>query len=180
MAGNAQFDPLGFTGQWLDKDWSQQIVPDIWIDGAGTRSNPVTTIEWMREAELKHGRVCMMAVIGWLAVDSGLRLPGSSFASIPNSFAAHTGAVSNGSMGFLLLAIGVLELVGGAAIYDQSKGSGRTPGDYSFDPLGLGKDKNKLARYSVSEIKNGRLAMLAFSGIVTAQAVFPDRAFPFI
>lgn len=98
MPGDVGFDPLGFTGQWLDKDWSQQIVPDIWPDAAARK--PITTVEWMREAELKHGRICMLAVLGWVAVDSGLRLPGQMFESIPNSLAAHDAAVKNGSMGY--------------------------------------------------------------------------------
>jgi hypothetical protein len=52
----------------------------------------------MREAELKHGRVSMLAVLGWVVVDSGLRMPGSGYESIANSFAAHDAAVANGSM----------------------------------------------------------------------------------
>merc|ERR1719482_1821693 len=28
-------------------------------------------VYWMREAELKHGRICMLAVVGWLTVDAG-------------------------------------------------------------------------------------------------------------
>lgn len=79
----------------------------------------------------------------------------------------------------LLLLCGLLELTSGAAIFDQAKGSGRASGDFSFDPLGLGKDAKKKERYAVSEIKNGRLAMLAISGILTQQAAFPDQAFPF-
>lgn len=79
-----------------------------------------------------------------------------------------------------MIAIFFLELAGGAAIYDQAKGSGRASGEFSFDPLGLGKDPKKRARYETSEIKNGRLAMLAFSGLVTAAAAFPDKSFPYL
>ena len=31
----------------------------------------------MREAEIKHGRVAMLATAGWLAVDFGFKLPGA-------------------------------------------------------------------------------------------------------
>jgi hypothetical protein len=97
LPGDVGFDPLGFTSNWLDKDWSQQIVPDVWPEAMERK--PVTTVEWMREAELKHCRLAMLAVVGWVAVDQGLRLPFEKFASIPNSFAAHNMAVENGAMG---------------------------------------------------------------------------------
>ena len=84
------------------------------------------------------------------------------------------------SFSLLLFVVGILEITSGAAIFDQAKGSGRESGDFSFDPLNLGIDENKKRRYAVSEIKNGRLAMLAISGILTQQAVFPDMKFPFI
>jgi hypothetical protein len=45
-------------------------------------------------------------------------------------------------------------------------------GDFSFDPLGLGKDPEKKARYAISELKNGRLAMLAFSGASVESTAF--------
>eukprot|EP00597_Dinobryon_sp_UTEXLB2267_P017166 CAMPEP_0201113432 /NCGR_PEP_ID=MMETSP0812-20130820/77830_1 /ASSEMBLY_ACC=CAM_ASM_000668 /TAXON_ID=98059 /ORGANISM="Dinobryon sp., Strain UTEXLB2267" /LENGTH=230 /DNA_ID=CAMNT_0047376965 /DNA_START=105 /DNA_END=797 /DNA_ORIENTATION=- len=177
LAGDVGFDPLGISSQWSDKDWSQQIVPDIWPEAAPR--TPITTVEWMRESELKHGRFAMLAVLGWVAVDSGLRFPGETFSAIPNSLAAHNAAVENGSMGFLLSVVGILELLTGAAVFDQAKGSGRAPGDFSFDPLGLGKDPKSKERYATNEIKNGRLAMLAFSGIVTQAALFPEKSFPF-
>ena len=41
----------------------------------------------------------MLATLGWVAVDLGVRFPGETFAAIPNSLAAHTAAVSNGSLG---------------------------------------------------------------------------------
>lgn len=177
MAGDVGFDPLGFTSYWADKDWSQQIVPDIWLDPE--ERSPISTVEWMRECELKHGRVCMLATAGWVSVDAGLRFPGHTWADIPNSFEAHKACVENGSLGFLLFVVGFLEILFNTALFDQAKGSGRAPGDFSFDPAGLGKNPATLQRYKVNEIKNGRLAMLAFSGLVTQAAVFPDRTFPY-
>jgi len=177
MAGDVGFDPVGFTKFWSDKDWSQQIVPDIWVD-AGERT-PISTVEWMRECELKHGRMCMMATVGWVAVDAGLRFPGKMFVDIPNSYAAHDAAVANGSLGFLFFVVGILEICMNVALFDQAKGSGRAPGDFAFDPFNLAKDERTLKRYKVNEIKNGRLAMLAFSGIVTQAALYPDQHFPY-
>eukprot|EP01038_Epipyxis_sp_PR26KG_P013117 gene13117-17581_t len=176
LPGDVGFDPLGLTALWGDKDWAQQVVPEFWPEKTTTK---VTTVEWMREAELKHCRLAMLAVVGWVAVDLGVRFPGESFAAIPNSLSAHTAAVENGSMGLLLNVVSALELASGAAIYDQAKGSGRPSGDFSFDPLGLGKDPKKKERYATSEIKNGRLAMFAISGLVTQAALFPDQSFPY-
>lgn len=54
MAGDEGFDPLGLSN-----------INDIGID-----------LYWMREAELKHSRVAMLAVVGLLAQESGLVFPG--------------------------------------------------------------------------------------------------------
>ena len=64
-------------------------------------------IKWMREAELKHGRVCMLAFFGYVAVDGGNTWPGAPAVS---SLEAHDAAVKNGSMLFLLGVIGVFEV----------------------------------------------------------------------
>ena len=34
-------------------------------------------IRWLREAELKHGRVCMLATVGWIATVAQMRLGGA-------------------------------------------------------------------------------------------------------
>jgi Chlorophyll A-B binding protein len=81
------------------KDWSQQIVPDNWLEAS--ERTPITTVEWMREAELKHGRISMLAVLGWVAVDAGVRMPGAGYESIKNSFVAHDASVANGSMTYV-------------------------------------------------------------------------------
>lgn len=38
---------------------------------------PLPTVYWMREAELKHGRLCMLAICGFVAVDTGAHWPGT-------------------------------------------------------------------------------------------------------
>lgn len=64
-------------------------------------------INWMREAELKHGRICMLAWVGYVAVDNGFYVP---FAPHVSSLAAHDTAVKSGQMLFLLGAVGVVEV----------------------------------------------------------------------
>lgn len=56
--------------------------------------------------------------------------------------------------------ISFFELVTLPAIFETMNGSGRAPGDFMFDPLGLGKGNGR-ARMELAEIKNGRLAMIA-------------------
>ena len=49
-------------------------------------------------------------------------------------------AVEKGSMGQILLWCGFAEICGGLpALQGMLEGSGRQPGDFAFDPLGLGK-----------------------------------------
>ena len=67
----------------------------------------------------------------------------------------------------------------GVAIADQSKGSGRQPGDFNFDPLRFSKDAKAKARNAEAEIQHCRLAMLAYAGIVTQAALHPDVSFPY-
>ncbi|KAI3731011.1 hypothetical protein L1987_62194 [Smallanthus sonchifolius] len=44
----------------------------------------------------------------------------------------------------------------------------------AFDPLGYSKDTKALAEYKVKEIKNGRLALLAFVGFCVQQTAYPS------
>ncbi|CAM9797867.1 unnamed protein product [Heterosigma akashiwo] len=171
LAGDVGFDPLKLSE--IDFDWSKLVVPFWTEERAG-----LSTLYWMREAELKHGRVAMLATLGYVAVDMGMRFPGTSYLG-HSAVSAHDDFVSSGNMGVMLLGIFVLELASGAALYDASKGSGRQAGDFAFDPLGFGKNPSKLATLQLKEVKNGRLAMLAFSGIIT-QAVLTGQGFPYL
>jgi len=67
---------------------------------------------FFREAELRHGRTAMLAVLGFWATDF-VRIPGEmySFAAIPKTVDAHDVLVGQGPMHQLLLWIGLFDLI---------------------------------------------------------------------
>ena len=132
-------------------------------------------VPWFREAELKHGRVAMLAAAGFVFAEF-YQLPGDIHHV--SSAEAHNVFVNSGAMLQILGWIGLLELISVPALYDLRDGK-RAPGDYAFDPLRLGNDPKKLAQYQIKELKNGRLAMMAISGMVT-QAVQNHHSFPYM
>lgn len=130
-------------------------------------------LQWSREAELKHARVCMLAVAGWVSVDLGFRVP---YAPDVSSLYAHDATVEKGPMLGLFGIIAVIEILAGIPkcfqlLNDPDAAPG---GDYKFDPLGFGGS----ADLQEKELANGRLAMMAFSGIVT-QATLTGNDFPY-
>ena len=148
IGGEKGFDPLGLS-YWVPMDW-------------------------LRESELKHGRVCMLATLGFVATDMGFVLPGEMHQV--SSIGAHDVAVAQGSMTQIAIFIAIAECIGYLAILEMLDGSGRKPGDFGFDPLQIGGGDDP--EMQLREIENGRLAMLAFAGIVT-QAVLTGKGFPY-
>mmetsp|Transcript_49029 Transcript_49029/g.138750 ORF Transcript_49029/g.138750 Transcript_49029/m.138750 type:complete len:204 (+) Transcript_49029:771-1382(+) len=133
-------------------------------------------VDYLREAELKHGRVCMLAVTGFAATDCGFRIPGEQYQVA--SIDAHDVAVSSGLMTVGGIAILMIEALSFVAIQEMLAGSGRMAGDFGFDPLKVKADAKKLETMQLKEITHSRLAMLAFSGMVT-QAVLTEKGFPY-
>lgn len=133
--------------------------------------------EWVpffREAELKHGRIAMLATLGWIATDLGVKLPGDVHQV--SSLEAHNVFVSSGALLQVLFWTSLLEVISSPAVAALGK-SDRAPGYFAFDPLGFSKNPASKKKFELNELKNGRLAMLAFSGIVT-QAALTGKAFP--
>jgi Chlorophyll A-B binding protein len=68
----------------------------------------------LRFVEIKHGRIAMLAVVGYLVQEAGIRLPGTidysglKFTDIPNGFSALK-AVPIGGILQMLFFIGLLE-----------------------------------------------------------------------
>jgi len=140
MAGDAGFDPLGLSN-----------IEDVGID-----------FYWMREAELKHARVAMMASAGVLWVEIFGPFPGwpaptggsqtdafwDAWAEKPNYIVA------------ALVFISVIETISGVATTEGRKSGLREPGDFKFNPLQFEVTDDMKTK----EIANGRLAMIAVVG----------------
>lgn len=143
MPGYAGFDPLGFSN---------------FID-----------IKFLQEAEIKHCRVCMLAVLGIFATEF-FTLPIYAAPS-PLARSVHEWGVIYGPMQQLLLWISIFEVVVGtpALIQMISLDSPRKPGEFAFDPLGLGKTEAAFKSNQNKELVNGRLAMIAVGGLIHQQ-----------
>jgi len=113
----------------------------------------------LRGAELKHGRVAMMASVG-LVAQHFIKFPG--FEKIPSGIGAMNTQL--GLVAFMALFAwgGVLET---GAWRDDPSNFRKQPGDFG-DPFGINMyDKEMLEK----EINNGRFAMISVTGILTAE-----------
>ena len=84
-------------------------------------------------------------------------------------------------MGQLFLWFGLVEVFATIALVQMLEGSGREPGDFGLDPLGFlaGKSDEEVREMKMKELVHSRLAMFAFSGMVT-QAVLTQGPFPYV
>jgi len=147
MAGDVGFDPLGLSN----------------IDGVGI------DLYWLREAELKHARVAMLAVAGVLQVEIFGPAPGCEMCTAKNQmdafwqfWNAHPQYIA-ASLIFIMF----IEAFSGIAATSGRQSGERAPGDFGLDPLGFSKgDPAKFERLKGQEIANGRLAMWAAAGIL--------------
>jgi len=124
-----------------------------------------------RAVEIKHGRVAMLACLGYIVPYFG-KLPGSltldgsvKFADVPVGLAALKEVPPLGLAQILLLA-GALEL--GPFKADEEK-----PGDLGFDPLNIqgGLTGEDLISKKAAELANGRLAMMGILGFLVGDVL---------
>jgi len=157
-------------------------VLDGWVGDKGFDPLGVTDalpVYLVREAELKHGRVCMLATVGWIATDLGVRFSSEVFQKV-STVEAHDKMVAAGLMGPFLATVGVIEIYSGWLCLEGFQGNiKREAGDFFLGKNFLPKEEAKEKEMRLKELENGRLAMFAFSGICT-QAVLTGKAFPFL
>mmetsp|Transcript_46245 Transcript_46245/g.100532 ORF Transcript_46245/g.100532 Transcript_46245/m.100532 type:complete len:465 (+) Transcript_46245:67-1461(+) len=153
-----------------------------WVGDKGFDPLSVTDalpVYLVREAELKHGRVCMLATVGWIATDLGVRFPGEVFQNV-STLQAHDAMVKAGLMQPFIATIGCLELYGGFLLLQGlSEELPREAGDFFVGKQFLPQEPAKATDMKLKELENGRLAMMAFSGIATAAAL-TGKTWPFL
>lgn len=119
-------------------------------------------LNWYRAAELKHGRVAMLAAFGQLH-QYFFRINDPVFSEGDKPFKALAQVAEQRPLAVaqILLAIFAVEALGQ---FNQVK-EGAAPGDLGFDPLKLKpSDPETWEKVQLRELKNGRLAMLASAG----------------
>lgn len=158
LAGDVGFDPLGF-------------------------SKSKKTLYWMREAEVKHGRLAMLAAVGWPLSELWHKSIAATF-NLDSILASNDRAPSllNGGLssvyasGMLMMSIiiaGYLEgkaMNSGEVFWNANKPEGYVPGNFGFDPLNLYNSKGNKMTMETAEIKNGRLAMIAITAYAFQEA----------
>ena len=118
---------------------------------------------WYRSAELKHGRIAMLASLGQIT-QSYFQLGDPVFSQSEKPIKAIEQVASERPLAAfqILLAIFAVEAFG----QFQQIQTG-VPGDLNFDPLGLKPtDEETWEKVQLRELKNGRLAMLAISSML--------------
>jgi hypothetical protein len=155
------FDPLGFS-----------------------TDAPEGKLLFYREVELKHGRICMLASLGFLVGESFHPLFGGNI-DVP-SYVAFQETPLQSFWPAVVVALGVAELASTNDFQPVGEpGSGlwmmrtnRMPGDLGFDPLGLRpKDPTALKEIQTKELNNGRLAMIAAAGMIAQELVSGKKLF---
>jgi len=167
------------------------------VDSSPWGLSQEATIGWLRQSEIKHGRVSMAAFVGY-CVQSNFHFPwamtldGTPFPSTDLSPPDQWDALPFASKLQIIAFIGFLEwyseLTPGAGAENgiQHYTKGGQPGKYPtfdgiphpvplnlFDPFGFSKNASpeKKAKGLQAEINNGRLAMLGIFGFLCEQTI---------
>ncbi|CAK0811675.1 unnamed protein product [Prorocentrum cordatum] len=171
----------------------------FWDPAGFTADGSTENFARRRQTELKHGRVSMLATMGYITPEITGKLPGYlspsaglKFADIPNGDAAEkqkklAAEIANGRLAMMAI-IGMFfqdGLTGSAwgdwALYTGSplrafeSELGVQPPAGFWDPAGFTADGNAedFARRRATEIKHGRISMLAAMGYITPQLIGP-------
>jgi len=123
----------------------------------------------LRYVEIKHGRICMLGVVGYLTTAAGIRLPGlisfdgTKFSDIPSGWEGSQAIPAAGALqvfafvGFLELAV-MKDITGGEFVGDFRNGFI----DFGWDSF---DEETKLKKRAI-ELNQGRAAMMGLLGLM--------------
>jgi hypothetical protein len=151
------------------------------------------TIGFLRESEIKHGRVAMAGFVGYIVHANDIKFPWEPFASAPSGVSPQAlwDGLPEVAKWQIILTIAFLEFWRENSYILSAEGEahymrGGKPGYFPtfaqlphpvpfdlFDPFGLqkGMSAEKKAKSLLAEVNNGRLAMLGLMGFLSESAV---------
>jgi Chlorophyll A-B binding protein len=149
----------------------------------------IEEIKRYRESEVTHGRVAMLATMGYLVGESFHPFFGGVIEGAANSHLGQVREIAPPFFVILTVAIGACELLRAKIGWQTPPGLSKIvddpnrafgarlldkyyPGDIGFDPLGLKpKDAKGFATRQTKELNNGRLAMIAAAGMIVQEQI---------
>merc|ERR1712087_1067268 len=170
LAADAGFDPAGLVLSPLLSN------PAALADPTKVRRS----LMWMREAEIKHARLAMLAAAGWPLAEmwhgglsNALSLPYLLDATLGRAPSILNGGLGS-SAGFLALAVLVATVVElnlhnfyGCQMPPMVEMRARTDENYRLEWIRFNQKQMQAA-----ELRNGRLAMLAITGFAIQECVY--------
>jgi len=139
-------------------------------------------LRFYREVELKHGRLGMLAALGFLVGEQWHPLFGGDI-DVP-SYLAFQQTPLEKFWGLVVAAISVNEVYSVFTFNSPAGGepwsirSDHEPGNLLFDPLKLRpEDPKEWLEMQNKELNNGRLAMLAAAGMIAQELVTGEKLF---
>jgi hypothetical protein len=139
-------------------------------------------IRFYREVEIKHGRLGMLAALGFLVGENFHPLFGGDI-DVP-AYLAFQQTPLQTFWGSVLGGIAVLEAFSVFTFNNPAGGepwsvrSDHIPGDLGFDPLNLKPtDPEEFKTMQTKELNNGRLGMLAAAGMIAQEYATGQKLF---
>jgi len=139
-------------------------------------------IRFYREVELKHGRVGMLAALGFVLAENFHPLFGGDI-DVPSYLAFQQTPLQTfwGAVVFVIAILETLSVFSFNSPFGEEPWSIRSdhlPGDLGFDPMGLKPtDPAELKEMQTKELNNGRLGMLAAAGMIAQEFVTGQKLF---
>jgi hypothetical protein len=141
------------------------------------------TFDRLRYTEVKHGRIAMMAVVGYLTTMSGARFPGLE--DVPAGFGAWAALPSSWLIWTVFTGASLEIMMRDASGYGGFEGPAEFPGDFRNGYIDFGWDKlddaTKLRKRSI-ELNNGRAAQMGILGLMVHEqlgaSILPGGVLP--
>ncbi|CAJ1393454.1 unnamed protein product [Effrenium voratum] len=168
LTGSAWGDWANYTASPLrafENELGVQAPVGFWDPAGFTADGSTENFARRRQTELKHGRISMLATMGYITPEITGKFPGYlspsaglKFADVPNGLAAISKVPAAG-WGQILAYMAFCEVS-----QDQSAGTPAAAGDFGFKVLTASDPEAKKTKLA-AELANGRLAMMAIIGM---------------